>query len=209
MKITAASLTVIACLLGAVNGARILAVFPVYVKSHYNVFEPLLKRLSARGHEIVAVTHFPQRIRQANFTDVDISSTLPSLVGTRSFNDIQNNTIWRNINSLIYNLGVATCEPVLNHPEVKRIIETRQRFDLFLIEIFATDCFLGIAHALSIPKVVGIMSSVAMPWSNEILRNPENPSYIPNLFSPYSGRMNFLERSINTACLLITKLSYR
>ncbi|XP_025161174.1 UDP-glucuronosyltransferase-like [Harpegnathos saltator] len=209
MKITAASLTVIACLLGAVDGARILAVFPLHVKSHYNVYEPLLKRLSARGHEIVAVTHFPQRIRLANFTDVDISSSLPSMVGTRPFNDIQNYTIWQNIRNLPYRHGVEICEPVLKHPEVKRIIETRQRFDLLVIEIFATDCFLSFAHALSIPRVVGAISSVTLPWSNEILRNPENPSYIPNWFSPYTGRMSFLERSINTAGLLITKLAYR
>lgn len=209
MKITATSLTVIGCLLGAVDGARILAVFPFYAKSHYNVYEPLLKRLSARGHEIVAVTHFPQRIRLANFTDVDISSTLPSLVGTISFDHIQYMPFYQNMRHILLTLGVATCEPVLKHPEVKRIIETRQRFDLLVSEIFFTDCFLGFAHALSIPRVVSVIASATMPWSNEILRNPENPSYIPNNFSPYSGRMSFLERSINTAGLLIAKLGYR
>lgn len=162
MKITATSLTVIVCLLGVVDGARILTVFPVYVKSYYNVYEPLLKRLSTRGHEIVAVTHFPQRIRLANFTDVDVSSTLPSLVGTRSFHDIQNYTIWRNIRDLTYRFGVAICEPVLKRPEVERVVETRQRFDLLVIEIFATDCFLGFAHALSISRVVDAIGSVTM-----------------------------------------------
>ena len=39
----------IVCLLGAVDEARILAVFPLHdVKSHYNVYKPLLKRLNAR-----------------------------------------------------------------------------------------------------------------------------------------------------------------
>ncbi|EZA57272.1 UDP-glucuronosyltransferase 2B31 [Ooceraea biroi] len=209
MKITVTSLAVIACLLVAVDGARILAIFPFQAKSHYNVYEPLLKRLSARGHEIVAVTHFPQRTRLANFTDVDVSSTLPSLVSSVPFSDFGEFTILQNIRYVTRYLGVEICEPVLNHPEVKRIIETRERFDMLIIEIFATDCFLGIAHALSIPKVVGAISSVALPWSNEVLRNPENPSYIPNWFSPYTGRMSFLERSINTVGLLITKLIYR
>ncbi|XP_039305623.1 UDP-glucosyltransferase 2-like [Solenopsis invicta] len=76
MKIAVASLITIVCLLDVVNGARILTIFPFNVKSHYSVYEPLLKRPSTRGHEIVAVTHFPQRIRPANFTYVNVSSAL-------------------------------------------------------------------------------------------------------------------------------------
>lgn len=207
MKITVTSLIVIACLLVAVDGARILAIFPFQAKSHYNVFEPLLKSLSQRGHEIVAVTHFPQKTRLTNFTDVDVSSTLPSMISTMSLN--RNFSILQNIRYVTRYLGVEICEPVLNYPEVKRIVESRERFDLLIVEIFATDCFLGIAHALNIPRVIAAISSVPVPWSNEVLRNPENPSYIPNWFSPYTGRMSFLERSINTVGLLITKLIYR
>lgn len=56
---------------------------------------------------------------------------------------------------------------------------------------------------------VGVINNVASPWSNEVLRNPENSSYIPNWFSPYTRRMSFLDRSINTTMVLpITKLAY-
>jgi len=209
MKITTTLLAVIACSLVAVDGARILAIFPFQAKSHYNVYEPLLKRLSAKGHEIVAVTHFPQKKRLANFTDVDISSTLPSLIDAISFKQHENFTILQNVAFVSHALGLNICDPVLSHPEVRRIIQTRERFDLLVVEIFATDCFLGVAHALSIPKVIGVVTSVPMPWSNDALGNPENPSYIPNWFGSYTGRMDFLERSINTLHLLITKLIYR
>ena len=76
----------IVCLLGAVDEARILAVFPLHdVKSHYNVYKPLLKRLNARevrlGYEIVTVTHFPQRICLVNF-NVDLWFTLSNQINT-------------------------------------------------------------------------------------------------------------------------------
>lgn len=150
MKITMTSLVTIVCLLGAVDGARILAIFPFNVRSHYSVYEPLLKRLSARGHEIVAMTHFPQRIQLANFTDMNDSFVLPSRINTIRFPDWK--TIWKRIQQLILN-GINICESVLSHPEMKRIIDTKKRFDLLVIEVFATDCFLGIAHILNIPKV--------------------------------------------------------
>jgi glucuronosyltransferase len=209
MKITTTLLAVIACSLVAVDGARILAIFPFQAKSHYNVYEPLLKRLSARGHEIVAVTHFPQKNRLANFTDLDVSSTLPSFINSMLFNTHENLTILQNIESVSRILGLDICDPVLSYPEVKRIIQMRERFDLLIVEIFATDCFLGFAHALSISKVIGVISSVPVPWSNDALGNPENPSYIPNWFGSYTGRMDFLGRSINTLHLLISKLIYR
>jgi len=84
MKITV-TLVMIVCLLSAVDGTRI---FPFHVKSHYNVYKLLLERLSARGHEIVAVTHFPQRIRPANFTDLDVSFALPNRTNAVPFPNV-------------------------------------------------------------------------------------------------------------------------
>lgn len=50
-------------------------------KSHYNVHEPLLKRHFARGHGIVAMTHFPWNgsLGQTSLVTwtLDVSSTLP------------------------------------------------------------------------------------------------------------------------------------
>jgi len=209
MKITTTLLAMMACSLVAVDGARILAIFPVRAKSHYNVYEPLLKRLSAKGHEVVAVTHFPQKKQLANFTDVDISSTLPSLIGTLRYNQYENSSIVEIAAFISRVLGWEICDPVLSYPEVKKIIQTREPFDLLIVESFVTDCFLGFAHALSIPKIIGVITSVPLPWSNDAFENPENPSYIPNWFTPYTGRMDFLERSINMLKLLITKLIHR
>lgn len=200
--------TVTSCVLLSANGARILSLFPHQAKSHYLVFEPLLKKLSENGHQVVSVTHFPQKKLLPNFTDVDITTSLPSLVGTRMVSSAARVSKWDRLKGVM-KIGVPACDPVLNHPAVKRILQSKEKFDVFIVELFASDCFLAIAHALDIPIVIGAISSVNLPWSNEILRNPENPSYVPDWFSERTDTMDFFERSVNFLDLLFNKIAFR
>ncbi|OAD54384.1 UDP-glucuronosyltransferase 2C1 [Eufriesea mexicana] len=201
-------LTVTSFALLSANGARILSLFPHQAKSHYVVFEPLLKKLSEKGHQVVSVTHFPQKKPLANFTDVNITNSLPSLVGTKVFMSAARISKWARLKGLL-NFGVPTCDPVLNHPALKKILQSKEKFDVFIVELFASDCFLGIAHALDIPIVIGAISSVNLPWSNDILRNPENPSYVPNWFSDRTDQMDLFERSVNFLDFFFNRLAFR
>ncbi|XP_076672154.1 UDP-glucosyltransferase 2 [Andrena cerasifolii] len=201
-------LAVIACVVFGARGARILALFSASAKSHYNVFEPLLKRLSEKGHAVVSVNYFPQKVPLSNFTDVDISGS-KNLVGAIPLAMFENMPKWVGMKILLGDFSVSTCDTVLDHPKVKQIIQAKEKFDVFITEIFITDCCLGMAHVLNIPIVVGAISSVSLPWSNEIMRNPEIPSYIPNWASGYTDQMDFFERSANLLFFLGTKLGYR
>ncbi|XP_066601628.1 UDP-glycosyltransferase UGT5-like [Prorops nasuta] len=195
--------------LSAVNATKILAIFPFQAKSHYKVYEPLLIELAERGHQVHAVTHFPQKIKRVNFTDIDISPSLPSLISNLPLQSVQDFTIWKNTRYLMRYAGVDVCQAVFNNSKLHKLISSKDKYDMLIVEIFATDCLLGISHVLKIPRVVGVITSVALPWSNDILRNPENPSYIPYWFSSYTDRMNFYERLTNTIGLLASKISYR
>lgn len=200
---------ILACLVLSVNCVRILSIFPHQAKSHYNVYEPLLKRLAEKGHQVVSLTHFPQKAPLSNFTDVDISSGLPSLIDTISVSHFPKRYTFMKMKSLLRLRGVAICDPVLRDPGLQKILRSKEKFDVYIVEIFASDCFLSIAHVLNIPIVVGVISSVSLPWANEIVMNPENPSYIPNWVGSLTDRMDFFERSTNFLDYLITKLSYR
>ncbi|KAL0125380.1 hypothetical protein PUN28_004489 [Cardiocondyla obscurior] len=198
------SMIVMICLFGTIDGARILAIFPYPIKSHYVVYEPLLKALSAKGHEITAVTHFPQKVHLANFTDVDVSSSSMNWTNNRA---VDHFSIWTSFKFMLN--SKEHCEHVLDRSEVKQIVNAKEHFDLLLSEIFITDCMLGFAHVLNISKIVGVTSTTGLPWLNSIVRNPENPSYIPNFHSSYSDQMSLIERLYNTAVLLISKFVYR
>lgn len=44
-----------------IESYNILAIFPQQSKSHFVMFERLLKELAKRGHEVDVVGHFPQK----------------------------------------------------------------------------------------------------------------------------------------------------
>lgn len=202
-------ITIVCAMYDDANGARILMMTPHQAKSHYIVYEALLKRLAERGHQVVSFNHFPQKTVLPNFTDVDISSSMPYVVGTRSIELAYKWTMWQKLKSISH-LSLPTCESVLEHPELKKLLHSKEKFDMYIMEIFLSDCFIGIGHALKIPIVVGVSSTVSYPWTNDILRNPDIPSYIPNsVLSNFSDEMNFFERATNLMYLFISKLAYR
>ena len=111
-----------------------------------------------------------------------------------------------NVNSL-NRFAVDTCETVLSQPKVQELIKSKDRFDVVINDLFHTDCFLAFAYKFK-ATVIAVSTSVLMPWANDRMGNPENPSYIPHLFTPYSDKMNFYERMMNMLTLNLFKLMY-
>lgn len=65
------SLVILAAMLISVSSAyRILAVFPMNTKSHFVIFESLLKALAKRGHQVDVVSHFPRKNPIKNYNDI-------------------------------------------------------------------------------------------------------------------------------------------
>nr|XP_033326628.1 UDP-glucuronosyltransferase 2C1-like [Megalopta genalis]XP_033326629.1 UDP-glucuronosyltransferase 2C1-like [Megalopta genalis] len=203
------ALTLVCMIVGG-NGARILGVFPFPAKSHYNVYEPLLKGLARKGHEVVAVSYFPQKVPLPNFTDVDIGSIMPDGTNTLSFDKFgdRKSTVY-DVKLFIQFCGLIICEPTFQHPKIQSILKSKEKFDVFIVEMFASDCFLGIGHVLGIPITVAMISSVTLPWANDMIGNPDNPSYIPNFFSGLSDRMNLFQRMDNLWHYVYSKIHYR
>ncbi|KAJ9587118.1 hypothetical protein L9F63_028307, partial [Diploptera punctata] len=58
------------------SSARILALFPYVGKSHFVMFEPYIKELASRGHQVVVVSHFPQKQPVPNLKDVSLVGSI-------------------------------------------------------------------------------------------------------------------------------------
>lgn len=100
------------------------------------------------------------------------------------------------------------CEGGLSSKALTDLIKSDEHFDLIIAELsFNQDCFLGFAHKFSAP-LIGVTTSVMMPWNNWKFGNPNNPSYIPSNFLPYSDQMTFLERVDNALMLMINDIMY-
>lgn len=53
--------------------ANILAFLPTLAKSHYMAFQPLLKELAVRGHNITVLSHFSLKDAPSNYNHIDVS----------------------------------------------------------------------------------------------------------------------------------------
>nr|QPA18377.1 UDP-gluconosyltransferase [Trialeurodes vaporariorum] len=174
-------------------GYRILAILPHTGKSHFDFFEPLVKELALKGHSVTVLSHFPQKTRVANYTDVSLAGTVPVLELT--VKQVEHLNPVADFHA-IHTIGLQSCQPILSSKQVQDFIEKDQHFDVILTEVFTTDCFLGFVYRFNAP-FVGLASSTLFSFSNDRFGNPANPAHIPNTFLPYGSRMTFTERLFN------------
>ena len=188
--------------------SKILAVSTHIGKSHFDVVEPYFEELAARGHQMLVISHFPRKRPTPNYKDIDLR-------GTRSINktmDIMSFPDMIEIDQISSALflsawGAEACEKTFELPDVQHILNSDEKFDVLIAEMFNTDCFLAFAHKFKIP-IIGFSTCVFMPWTPGRVGNPDNPAYIPTQFVTFSDKMNFVERFINTFWQTFHKLHY-
>lgn len=102
--------------------------------------------------------------------------------------------------------GEGVCNELLSAPSVKNLRNSTKKYDLIITEIFAADCSAGFASYFNVP-IISVISSTILPWGNDRIGNPDNPSYIPNYYLPYTSKMTLVERVINTLFTLTNKIT--
>ncbi|PSN55501.1 hypothetical protein C0J52_02581 [Blattella germanica] len=201
------TLFLIVCTATMANPAKILALFPYIGKSHFVFFEPYVKELANRGHEVVVVSHFPQKNPVPNLKDIslvgslDVDATdrvdMDKLFGFKFLS-----TAYKELNQLS-----ESCNKTLAFHAVQDLYRSKKHFDLVIVESFNTDCVLPVAHKFNAP-IIGISSSTVFPWTDYRMGNPRNPAYVPSMFTTYSDKMSFSQRLKNAILEGIYLLSF-
>jgi glucuronosyltransferase len=178
------------------HAARILGIFWFGSESHFRAFQILLKALTARGHDVVVVSHFPLSNPMENYTDISVFCSMPSLhnVLNVSANQDIDNTVQFPL--FMFEHNTESCEMVFKHQNIGTLLKSDEKFDLIINEIFGCDCCLGFVHKFNAPHIA-LVSCVLFPWVNDRTANPDNPAYIPSYFTEYTDRMSFWERLMN------------
>lgn len=136
MKFVRLLLVVIGAL-SSVNGANILGVFPINGRSHWVVYESVMKALAARGHNVTVITSFPQKVRVPNLTEIDVSATFPSVV-----NVISIDIVFKYLASVFTNQWFIADHQLklcrLSHqlPQVQALLKSDIKFDAVSINSF-------------------------------------------------------------------------
>ncbi|KAK4885380.1 hypothetical protein RN001_001651 [Aquatica leii] len=189
-------LLLFACLL-QVDSANILAIFHFPCKSHHILGSTLLKALARRGHDVTMVSPFPFKDPMENYTDIDITGMLeykenhivPKFVASH------HSTMYDKMTFSIKN-AEEVVELFLINPNIRKLLNSRKRYDLIILNWAMNDALLAIPHHFNVPVIV--FSSIGSSLlTNKITRNPAPYSYIPNLFVNYPNHMSLMQRLNN------------
>ncbi|XP_069670394.1 UDP-glucosyltransferase 2-like [Periplaneta americana] len=176
------------------EAARILGLINYSGRSQYVVFHTYFKALAARGHHVDVYGHYPLNKPVSNYTDFSIAST--ALLQDVSVQQIKG---MRFLQFLTYfkNKLLDSCRNLFNNQNILNLMNSNTTYDVMITHLLGPDCLIGFSHRFKIPLVY-IATSVSLPWLGHRIGNPENPAYIPNLFVPFTDKMNFWERLVNT-----------
>ncbi|KAG8272890.1 UDP-glucuronosyltransferase 1-1 [Homalodisca vitripennis] len=179
----------------SVLSADILAVFPHTGKSHFDVFEPLVLALAAKEHQVTVISFYPQKTAVANYTDISLVGLVPLRLNQVQFDQVENPIL--DLISMS-RMGLDMCEKILKFQPVKSLLDSNAKFDLIIIELFNTDCFLSLVHKYGVPYV-GISSANTSPEQDGRVGTPLQPAYVSHPDLPLDSHMNFFQRIWNVA----------
>lgn len=202
-----------------VDSANILGLFPHTVKSHHMVFEPYLRRLAERGHNLTVASFFPLKDPPANFHDISFQGMYELRLESMDLNVFENESILSKIPVLgsvanqilpLQSFGPAAstiCERLADFPPLAKAL--KGDYDLVIVENFMGDCVLGLLYAYGIKApIVALVSGYRMPWTMERVSAADNPSYVPLVTSSFTSQMSFSERLENTLASLAMREWY-
>lgn len=226
--VTATTMLLVTVVVRCTAGYDILAIFPFSGKSHFHMFRTVSDALMERGHHLTVVGHFPkipqepQTSQQSqivtindgdarskgrgSYTDYSLLGSMP-IYENFTTDEVMGNGYLEEM-LLILQDGLDNCESVLSSGKLDQLIQTRAKFDLVLVEIFNTGCFVSIANHFGAP-VVGITSTSLYPWFGGMVGDVVMPSYVPVNLLPFTSRMMFAERLINSVILIAMKTYYQ
>lgn len=192
-----------------IDGANILAIFPVPVKSHFVMTKTILKSLAEKGHHIDLYTIFPEEERIPRIKHNQIPN-IHLLDSPLSVTDLRAYSVRAMIDLMFLEEGGGhfICEKSFETDVMKNLKQSKKHYDLILLEIFVDDCFFGFSHIFNAP-VVALTSSIDLPWGSHRIGNPDNPSYIPTYFGEFGQDMTIYEKILNTLTLVYAKYRHK
>ncbi|XP_055611679.1 UDP-glucosyltransferase 2-like [Uranotaenia lowii] len=193
IKVTFACIVLLKC----IDGAKILAVFPVPFKEHQLVYRPLIEQLANKGHDITLLTTDPIDLRVAGngtlverIHQIDLSFVynLPVL-DDLGITTLDEKDMLRNV----FNVMRRISDAELQHPLVQELIWGGAKFDLVMVEWSGPTLMNAFAEHFHAP-LVGISNTGAFINAHEALGNPNHPIGYPSVFMPFTEDLSLPQR---------------
>ncbi|KAG5676848.1 hypothetical protein PVAND_006655 [Polypedilum vanderplanki] len=205
---------IILCILLAlpVNCHRILGLFPHPGHSHFQFFHPIMKALAERGHEVTVVSEFPNKEPLENYHDEILTNQGTGLLNFVSLDNFKTQSVFQHFFEffMLREWGKEACAKALNSSAIKNVLNKgrREPFDLIIVELFNTDCMMGVAHKLKAP-VIGLSSCNILPWHFTQLGLPYETNFYPVTFLGASDKMSYTQRISNWFAFVYMNIMYK
>nr|QIK00363.1 UDP-glycosyltransferase [Xylotrechus quadripes] len=195
-RILVSIVLVLVCFCFPTQCARILGVFPFAATSHYTLGNSLMKGLAAAGHDVTMISPFEENNppKNGSYRNIVLTGFAEDFEKFRA----NTNLFESNHQSLLAPIFMVKmlspmAEKALNHTNVKRLLDSGERFDVVIVEQFVNDAMKLFANHFHCPLI--LLSTVgANSWVNMIAGNPSPPAYVPHMLSSYPARMTFFQR---------------
>ncbi|KAK5643188.1 hypothetical protein RI129_007033 [Pyrocoelia pectoralis] len=200
-------LSILVTLGSAEQTYNILGIFPHNLVSHQMMFDPIMKKLANKGHTVTVISYFPQEKPMKNYRDItleDSSVELLNSIPLPSSNESSFNLYYEFYYML--ELGQHFCEVGVKSATIRELLNSDERFDLVVTELFTNNCLFAFAHKFNAP-VVGITSTF-LHWDYNKIGNPSNPAYISDNLLTMGEHKTFMERLETTLLNLLHQTFY-
>ncbi|KAF5301856.1 hypothetical protein FQR65_LT08688 [Abscondita terminalis] len=177
----------------ACNSARILGIIPIPSYSHQEVFFPIWRELSLRGHQVTTITTNPLKDpKLTNLTEIDISF-LYTLHGEHLDKFIHSNFV-HSILAIVTGYEKA-CDYTLSHSQVQSLInDENEKFDVVMIE-YGVVAMTTFAKRFKAPLIV-VSSMDAFSDLLISMGNPTHPVLYPDMILPTEENRSLLDRMV-------------
>jgi glucuronosyltransferase len=161
-------------------GARILSISIMSSKSHKNVYEPLLKELANRGHQVTIVTPVKASKPYPNITEI-IGIPYHTMMNGSDFDVFRMKLNKETMNPFTQTIPMFEKfgPEFFTLPQVQDVL--KQDFDLVLMSAFMNECIFGVIPHFKAPFI--FISPIAAPAPTVAsVGNPMPMSFSPLIF---------------------------
>lgn len=196
-------------ILSSCQGYRILGVFPFSGKSHFMMFESLMKALAKKGHQVDVISTFPLKKPYPNYKDTIVLPVPRQFMNNLTFDNMNEMLSTSTSHAVATLAGNEVCMS-LSDPRIQELVKNPPKdppYDVILVEVFGAHCFFAIGHLLKVP-MVGVASAILYPWHYDLIGAPDSLAYVPNNLISYPTQMSFWQRTFNFLHATYHKMMY-
>ncbi|XP_049824007.1 UDP-glycosyltransferase UGT5 isoform X2 [Aethina tumida] len=185
------------------NGYKLMVVFPIPSRSHFNLGLPLARGLADAGHDVTFLSPYENNYTPKNgtFRPIVLNEILEGY-NESEMDMFETSQSMRKYVNMFMRMLDAVCRGSLGSAKVKKLLDDGETFDAVILEETTRDSLKVFRHLFKAHLIV-YTSIGPNSLMNYIVGNPTLLSFTPEVNSGLPAKMTFFQRAHNFCLHLI------